>query len=466
MFFKNWGEIDERLDPLFYLNMLILNENIVKKSKHDISTFKQKVNMQRGRFGHRPRNDPRYYGGKYPFIQTGNVVKASQANERIEYSQTLNDLGLSTSRLFDERVLVITIAANIGYTAILDYNACFPDSLVALTAKENDISIDYLNAYIRLIRTYIENLAPQAAQKNINLKQMSKLPIIVPGENIQNLIVEIMNKAYTNKISKENETQALLDSIDDYLLDELGITMPEENENQLENRMFFINSRDVINNRFDQDYYADKYKKINQAIDKSPYSKLPLKKITESIFNGKTPSSDDYSEEKTEYTLIKVSSYTANYIDLNNISYSKSPLTKNICKDDIFILSAAHQSSYVGKFIKYLKDNPVSNISFVGELICVRANQLIEPLLLFSILSLNIYKDLLNREKRGQTAHIYPKDISKILIPIPDKNTQIKMVNFISDTFERIELIEKESAAIFKEAEMRVQELLLGGDLS
>ena len=40
------------------------------------------------------------------------------------------------------------------------------------------------------------------------------------------------------------------------------------------------------------------------------------------------------------------------------------------------------------------------------------------------------------------------------------------MVNFISDTFERIELIEKESAAIFKEAEMRVQELLLGGDLS
>ena len=60
--------MDERLDPVFYRNIMLLNKNIVSKSAHPVSTFKQKVNMQRGRFSHRPRNDPHYYDGAYPFI--------------------------------------------------------------------------------------------------------------------------------------------------------------------------------------------------------------------------------------------------------------------------------------------------------------------------------------------------------------------------------------------------------------
>ncbi len=111
VFLKNWGDIDERLDPAFYLNIMLLNKNIVSKSAYPVSTFKQQVSMQRGRFGHRPRNDPRYYDGEYPFIQTGNIVKASVTNEKIEFTQTLNELGLSTSRLFEEKVVIITIAA-------------------------------------------------------------------------------------------------------------------------------------------------------------------------------------------------------------------------------------------------------------------------------------------------------------------------------------------------------------------
>jgi type I restriction enzyme S subunit len=85
---------------------------------------------ERGKFAHRPRNEPRFYGGDIPFIQTGDVVRA---NGRIkEHSQTLNDLGLSISRLFPARTIIVTIAANIGETAIADYPVAFPDSLVGV----------------------------------------------------------------------------------------------------------------------------------------------------------------------------------------------------------------------------------------------------------------------------------------------------------------------------------------------
>ncbi len=49
-------------------------------------------------FGHRPRNDPKYYDGDYPFIQTGDVASANKYIET--FSQTLSELGKSVSKEF------------------------------------------------------------------------------------------------------------------------------------------------------------------------------------------------------------------------------------------------------------------------------------------------------------------------------------------------------------------------------
>ena len=93
--------------------------------------LEQVCSIQRGKFSHRPRNEPRFYGGQYPFIQTGDIARANGG--RISFTQTLNDEGLTVSKLFQPPVVVITIAANIGDTAVLDFPSCFPDSVIGLT---------------------------------------------------------------------------------------------------------------------------------------------------------------------------------------------------------------------------------------------------------------------------------------------------------------------------------------------
>ncbi len=165
VFFVNFADLQGRLDPLFYNAVHVFS---LTKTSYPIQKLSEVINMQRGRFGHRPRNDPKFYDGQYPFIQTGDVVKASQNNEAITYTQTLNELGLKTSRLFDENILVITIAANIGDTAILNYPACFPDSLIGISPKTNALTLSYLNVYFKFLKPYLDDLAPQSAQKNIN----------------------------------------------------------------------------------------------------------------------------------------------------------------------------------------------------------------------------------------------------------------------------------------------------------
>jgi type I restriction enzyme S subunit len=81
--------------------------------------------VARGKSKHRPRDASFLYGGKYPFIQTGDIRAAELYITK--FSQTYSDEGLKQSKLWNEGTLCITIAANIAETAILKIKACFPE---------------------------------------------------------------------------------------------------------------------------------------------------------------------------------------------------------------------------------------------------------------------------------------------------------------------------------------------------
>ena len=98
--------------------------------------------------------------------RTGDVVRANGMIK--QHSQTLNDLGLSISRLFPAGTIIVTIAANIGETAIADYPVAFPDSLVGVTPT--DINTNFLEYFLRTQKGRLTQFAPESAQKNINLE--------------------------------------------------------------------------------------------------------------------------------------------------------------------------------------------------------------------------------------------------------------------------------------------------------
>jgi type I restriction enzyme M protein len=148
--------------------------------------LEKSCDIQRGKFSFRPRNEPRFYGGKYPFIQTGDVVRANGG--KITYTQTLNEEGLSVSKLFQPPVVVITIAANIGDTAVLDFPSCFPDSVVGLIPKPGT-DAHFLELAMRTQKQHLNDIAPQAAQKNINIEILRTVKIPLPPPATQKAIV-------------------------------------------------------------------------------------------------------------------------------------------------------------------------------------------------------------------------------------------------------------------------------------
>lgn len=434
-----------------------MNKKLIQKAKYPVMTFKQKIKMQRGRFGHRPRNDPHYYNGTYPFIQTGNVVKASESNEKIEYTQTLNELGLSTSRLFDEKVLVITIAANIGYTAILDYTACFPDSLVALTLKDSALSLEYLNIYIRMIRQYIENLAPQAAQKNINLKQLGKLPLIVPDKDIQQKIVSIMESAYLKKNQLKKESQALLESIDMYLLQELGIKSSIE-ENTIQSRIFYTSSNKVLGNRFDPNYYEGEHE-FNAVISTSKFLICNFRQLIRSITNG--IEIRKYSKKGFRYLRVSdmskhgIVNKNARYVDVDNIP-SKIKLTAN----DLLI-SRSGSLGLIEVVTDEIVDSILSSHIFRIQLLHSVNEYYIQEFLRSSLGQYQIFK--LNNG--GIIPEITQNALGRIKICIPPKTKQDEIANHLMQLRARSkELLYKANNDIAI-AQEEVKKILLGDKL-
>ncbi|EOL8970178.1 restriction endonuclease subunit S [Cronobacter dublinensis] len=138
--------------------------------------------LSRGKSKHRPRNDPALYvDGKYPLVQTGDV---SRSNGTIKtFTALYNELGVKQSRLWPKGTLCITIAANIADSGILEFDACFPDSVVGYSPFISEIPVEYFDFFMRTIKSSLEKYAPSTAQKNINLDILSQVFVPCPPLN-------------------------------------------------------------------------------------------------------------------------------------------------------------------------------------------------------------------------------------------------------------------------------------------
>jgi len=143
--------------------------------------------MNRGRSKNRPRNAPHLYGGKYPFIQTGDI--AQSGGRIISHKQTYSEAGLAQSRLWPAGTICITIAANIADTAILTYPACFPDSVVGLITDAELCIAEFAEYFIRTAREDLSQFAPATAQKNINIGILEEVAVPLPPRDEQREIV-------------------------------------------------------------------------------------------------------------------------------------------------------------------------------------------------------------------------------------------------------------------------------------
>jgi len=141
----------------------------------------------RGKSRHRPRNEPKLYGGNFPFIQTGDI--RNSGHFITEYSQTYSDLGLAQSKLWPKGTICITIAANIAETGILGFDACFPDSVIGVVPNPAEAEVGFVEYLLQSFKVRIQALGQGSAQANINMGTFENERFPFPGVEEQRRIV-------------------------------------------------------------------------------------------------------------------------------------------------------------------------------------------------------------------------------------------------------------------------------------
>jgi len=143
------------------------------------ASLDQCFNVERGRFSVRPRNDPGYYGGPHPFVQIGNLPREGGLISK--YSQTLNDKGLSVSKKFQRgTILIAIVGGTIANTGILGFDACCPDSLVAVQSDDGTLR-GFADIWLRANKFKLRASAvASGGQPNINLGILLPFAIALP----------------------------------------------------------------------------------------------------------------------------------------------------------------------------------------------------------------------------------------------------------------------------------------------
>lgn len=169
--------------------------------------------LERGRFSPRPRNDPRYFGGEYPFIQTGDI--ASSNHRLFEYKQTLNEEGIKVSKKFNVGTIVMAIVgATIGATSILQREVYAPDSVIGISPYKYDNV--FLEVLLQFWKPQLLAIAPESARANINLGILNDIPIIDVSVEKQESFSSFAKQVDKSKVAVQkalDETQLLFNSL-------------------------------------------------------------------------------------------------------------------------------------------------------------------------------------------------------------------------------------------------------------
>jgi len=175
-----------------------------KTSSWNLEKLEELGFIGRGKSKHRPRNNPSLYGGKYPFIQTGDIKAANLYVTH--YSQTYNEKGLSQSKLWPIGTLCLTIAANIAETAILGINSCFPDSVVGFIPNPEKADVHFVKYYIDTIKLQMQNVSRGTTQDNLSLEKIRTFNLLIPPLLVQREIAAVLS-TYDDLI--ENNTRRI-----------------------------------------------------------------------------------------------------------------------------------------------------------------------------------------------------------------------------------------------------------------
>ena len=441
IFLVNFSELEGRWDPYYHIPYYSSQRtNYIAKKFIPISQIMLDWNRGDG-----PREG--FYtddkdNGIY-FIRINNLRNHTVILDDIKYiNRIIHETKLKRAQVTSGD-LVFAISGtkdNLGTVAIIPDNikeANLNSAIVKLQIDESVINKRYF-CYLfdlDLVRQQIEYIGKGAAQNNLNRDEVGQILIPNNPKPFQELVVEILENAQKNMRQKLCESKKKLASIDQYLLSELGIIMPEKNSS-LEKRIFTVQFSEVCGRRLDPFWQNVQHEKMTSK----KYQEFSVKSLA-TLQKGTSITSDEIVEG--EYPVI-AGGQTSPY------SHNEYNFEGNV----ITISASGAYSGYVWYHEQPIFASDCTVLWSIDENKCL-------TIYIFEILRLK-QQELYNLQQGAGQPHVYPQDIAKVLIPLPPLDKQREIVDNIAAIRAEAKRLEQEGEEILQSARQQVEQMILG----
>lgn len=458
MFMLRRGELRERFDPYYHKQFFKnLRTMFSEKGFQPIGTIIQ--NWDRG-------DGPR--DGFYT-EDTANGVFFLRINNLKEHSIDVSNVKLINREIHENTLrrsqvcsgdVIFAISGtkdNLGTVSIVpDFikEANLNSALVRLDLDTDKVNKEYFCWLFDLdfVRTQIDFIGKGAAQNNLNNKEISQIRIPLFDMRIQESIVENLKQAHTAKRAKEVEARALLESIDKYVLSELGITLPEEHREM----MFRVPFSRVRGGRFDPSYYQSMI-----TLHSNRFPSVRLNTVAE--INPKV--SFAYLPADTLLSFIPMEAVDERFAEITVMQTRPAGSFKGYTRFEEQDLLWAKITPCMENGKSAIAQNLSNGAGFGStEFHVVRAGENVNIHYIHSLLRLRKVRETATLDFTGSSGHqrVSAKFLQQFIIPLPPLDVQERIAREAQARRERAKALECEAAELLQAAKAEVERMILG----
>lgn len=459
IFIVQRSDLEGRFDPK-YIEPTRLS--FYKKLKASKNIIRLKQIISEGSYGILPPGDS--YDNSLPvkFIRATELKEDLQVDfEKVNYVEEKYYIKRATLKKYDILLAVkgATIAGNKCVSIILeDQGKCIVNGSIfrfQVISSALPLYVAYILNSDLLKRQMKYNLVANNAVDYLDKSLINNLLLPLPNISEQKAVVKIYQSAYNQKKQKAAQAKELLASIDTYILQELGITLPEKTVG-IASRIFTVNFSEIAGVRIDPEYTSKYEFIVNQ---KANYKFVSFKTLLDR--------SPQYgaNEEAKEVT----SPNDIRYIRITDID-ENGKLKKTKWKtaantDDRYLLNKDDllfaRSGSVGRC--YIHKEIDKEAIFAGYLIRFVINSQALPDFIFHYCNSSIYKFWVSAiERAAVQSNINAEEFKSLPIPLPPLTKQTEMLKHINDIHKQINKLQTEATKGLEDAKKEVEQIILG----
>lgn len=374
-----------------------------------------------------------------------------------EYLATADKQSISSAGVFQKgQILFPKLRPYLNKVHLTEFDGICSTEFHIFDAK--NINAEFLAIYLRsdLIVNQTKHLMTGNTLPRLQTEDIQKLPVPMVSSEIQSKIVEFYKKSYSQKQQKEQHALALLDSIDGYLLNALGITLPQQ-DNRLEKRIFTVPFSEIIGGRLDPDYNL-KYDLLFSQ--KGIYRFVKLKELL--LETPQYGANEEGKERKSDLDVRYIRITDTD--ELGNLKNNDWKTAQTIEKqyllkqnDILFARSGSVGRCYIHKEI----ERPAI---FAGYLIRFKINEeKLNPDFLFYYCNSMFYKLWVSAiERPAVQSNINAEEYKALPIPLPPLTKQTEIATHISQIRAQAKQLQLEASEVLATAKAEIERMILG----